>query len=156
MQNARHQLGRRLGFGNAPDKRRHALNVGGEFGARGALREVGFKRSPLLTAERSVHVVAQQDFELCARHILIFCLRSTRASSERPRFNRDFTVPSGTFKICAISRYSNSSRSLRITVSRSSGESFCNAACSNSLASRPASMPSVLAIAAVFSSSAEV
>ena len=31
--------------------------------------------------------------------------------SARPRFNLDFTVPSGTFSTCAISRYSNSSRS---------------------------------------------
>ncbi len=70
------------------------------------------------------------------------CLLRTRANSVRPRFNRDFTVPSGTFSTWAISRYSISSRSRRITASRNSGESFGNPNCRISLASLPDNNPS--------------
>ena len=71
-----------------------------------------------------------------------------RASSARPRLSLDFTVPSGTLSTWAISLYSSSSMSRRITVSRNSGDSFASAPCSNSPASRPASIPSVRALAA--------
>ena len=106
------------------DERRHARNIFGQLGARAASGQMTLEGSPLLSAERSVHVVAQQDFQLSARHIRTLCRRRTRANSARPRFSRDFTVPSGTFSTCAISRYSNSSRSRRITVSRNSGDKF--------------------------------
>ena len=89
--------------------------------------QMRFERRLLLAVERSVHVVAEQDFEFRAVHTRHLLSLRIRASSARPRFNLDFTVPSGTFNTCAISRYSSSSRSRKITVSRNSGDSFCNA-----------------------------
>src|SRR5277367_828106 len=152
MQDAREQLGRRLRRRYRFDEGCYARYILGQFAAGGASSEVTFEGRPLRSAERSVHVVAQQDFQLSARHIRTLWRRRTRANSARPRFSRDFTVPSGTFNTWAISRYSNSSRSRKITVSRNSGESFCKAACSSSLASRPASIPSVRANTAEVSS----
>src|SRR5580658_10050590 len=152
MQDSRQQLGRRLRRRHGLDERCYARYILGQLGAGAASRQMTFEGSPLLTAESPIHVVAQQDFQLSARHTRTLCRRSTRANSALPRFNRDFTVPSGTLSTCAISRYSNSSRSLRITVSRSSGDSFCKPACRTSLASLPASIPSVLASIAVVSS----
>ena len=88
--------------------------------------------------QRAVHVIADQNFELRAVHTASFCFRSSRASSARPRLIRDFTVPSGICSTSAISRYSISCKSRKITASRKSGESFCRVACRISLASRPA------------------
>ena len=48
-------------------------------------------------------------------------------------------MPSGISRTSAISRYSISCKSRRITASRKSGDSFCSVACRISLASRPAS-----------------
>src|ERR1022692_2519675 len=122
MQDSRQQLSRRLRGGHSLDEGCHARYILGQLSTGAASSQMTLQGSLLLTAESSVHVVAQQDFQLSARHIRTLCRRSTRASSARPRFNRDFTVPSGTLSTCAISRYSNSSRSLRITVSRNSGD----------------------------------
>ena len=62
--------------------------------------------------------------------------RATYANSLRPRLIRDFTVPSGILSTSAISRYSISCRSLKMTASRRSAESCRNACPSSSLASR--------------------
>ena len=50
-----------------------------------------------LPTQIPVQVIAQGDFDVGARHRNALCFRSRRASSARPRFRRDFTVPSGTF-----------------------------------------------------------
>src|SRR5690349_5812237 len=152
MQDPGEQFGRRLNNRGALDQRNRARHILRQLGARRASGHVTLERSPLLAAESAVHVVTKQDFEFGAGHMATLNRLSTRASSARPRFSRDFTVPSGTFKTCAISRYSSSSRSRRITVSRNSGESFCSAPCNISLASRPASILSVFENVSAFSS----
>ena len=93
-----------------------------QFGARRAAGQVAFHLGPAWPPQRAVHVIADQDFHLCAVHTTSFCFRSSRASSARPRLIRDFTVPSGISSTSAISRYSISCKSRKITASRKSGD----------------------------------
>ena len=110
-----------------------------QFGARRAGFQMALHLGLAVRRERAVHVIADQFFQFCAVHTTSFCFRSRRASSARPRLILLFTVPSGMSSTSAISRYSISCKSRKITASRKSGESFCRVACRISLASRPAS-----------------
>src|SRR5712675_154722 len=83
----------------------------------------------------TIQGVREQRFELgafdpvfCFTWHQITCLYvrcRRRASSARPRLILDLTVPSGTLRAVAISRWSTSCKYLKITASRSYGDSFC-------------------------------
>ena len=91
------QFGRRLHDGRALNQTYRPFHVLSEFGAVRAGGQMSFERGLLLAVERTVHVIAKQDFDLRASHTFIFWRFRTLARSARPRFSLDFTVPSGTF-----------------------------------------------------------
>ena len=119
-----HQLRRRLHIRHPLEEAQCRARRRGQLRARGApgqmLVELGLSRPP--SASRPVNRTGRS--QIRARHNADLCLRSSRASSARPRFSRDFTVPSGIFNTSAISRYSSSCRSRKTTVSRNSGDNL--------------------------------
>src|ERR1039457_6399159 len=147
-----HQLRRRLHLGRALHESHGGGGIPRQLCAILAAGQMLLERSSGVRPQRAVNVVADENFQFRARHTSTFCLRKTRANSARPRFSRDFTVPSGIRRISAISRYSKSCKSRKMTASRNSGESFCKPACKISLASRPATMLSGLEAAETDSS----
>src|SRR5690348_15323754 len=156
-QNPIHQGRGQVHAGCPSDELYRARGIQRQFRAGRASIAMLLDNGPLSHRQGPIQVIRQQHFEFgasnpvhtVARLSPPVCLRRIRARSARPRFNLDFTVPSGICSTSAISRYSSSSRSRRITVSRNSGDSLCSADCNISLASRPASMPSARAATAV-------
>ena len=113
QQNVVHQVGGRLDFGQRFQPAPSRIGFREQRAADRADPGMGLKAFQLWPGQRPVEGFDQQRVKLRALHAVfgfachhITCLYvrcSRRASSARPRFILDFTVPSGTFSTVAMS-----------------------------------------------------
>src|SRR6185437_7443846 len=101
-----YQCRRRIDHSRPLDETQRARGITRQRRTGGAIAPMLLDGGFLFAPERAVQIIGQQDFEFGASDSAhsATCRRRMRAKSARPRFNLDFTVPSGISSTCAISR----------------------------------------------------